>query len=94
VPAAEISGLQLKIAASKPTSVTVAADGRQVFRATIVAGQSRTFSAHNRIAVRAQDAGAVSLELNGQSVPAMGRAGHSARIALTRRDLKAAGGPD
>ena len=93
-PAAEISGLQLKIAASKPTSVTVAADGRQVFRATIAAGQSRTFSAHNRIAVRAQDAGAVSLELNGQPVPAMGRAGHSARIALTRRDLKAAGGPD
>ncbi len=93
-PPAEISGLQLKIAASKPTSVTVAADGRQVFRATIVAGQSRTFSARNRIAVRAQDAGAVSLELNGQSVPAMGRAGHSARIALTRRDLKAAGGPD
>jgi Domain of unknown function (DUF4115) len=91
---AEISGLQLKIAASRGTSVTVAADGRQVFRAIIVAGQSRTFSARNRIAVRAQDAGAVSLELNGQPVAAMGRAGRSARVTLTRRDLKTAGGPD
>jgi len=58
-------------------------------------GQSRTFTARNRIDVRAHDAGAVSLELNGQAVAPFGRPGHSGRVALTRRDVKpAAGGPD
>ncbi len=91
---AQFSGLQLKIEASKATAVTVAADGRQIFRATIVAGQSRTFNARNRIAVHAQDAGAVSLELNGQNIAPIGRPGRPARIALTRRDVKTAGGVD
>ncbi len=87
-----ITGLQLKIQADRGTNVTVAADGKQIFRAIIPAGQSRTFSARNRLEIRAQDAGAVLLELNGQTIAPIGRAGRPGRIALTRRDLKSAGG--
>jgi cytoskeleton protein RodZ len=89
---AAITGLQLKIQADKGTNVTVAADGKQVFRAIIPAGQSRTFSARNRLEIRAQDAGAVLLELNGQTIAPIGRPGRPGRIALTRRDLKSTGG--
>jgi cytoskeleton protein RodZ len=89
---AAITGLQLKVDADRGTNVTVAADGKQVFRAIIPAGQSRTFSARNRIEIRAQDAGAVSLELNGQTIAPIGRPGRPGRIALTRRDVKSAGG--
>jgi hypothetical protein len=88
-------GLQLKIEAGKATTVSVTADGKTAFKGSFTAGQTRTFSARNRIDVRAHDAGAVSLELNGQAVAPFGRPGHSGRVALTRRDVKpAAGGPD
>jgi cytoskeleton protein RodZ len=88
-------GLQLKIVAGKATTVTITADGKTAFKGSFTAGQTRTFSARNRIDVRAHDAGAVSLELNGQAVAPFGRPGHSGRVALTRRDVKpAAGGPD
>jgi cytoskeleton protein RodZ len=90
-----IAGLQLKIEAGKATTVTITADGKTAFKGSFAAGQTRTFSARNRIDVRAHDAGAVSLELNGQAVAPFGRPGHSGRVALTRRDVKpAAGGPD
>ena len=90
-----IGGLQLKIEAGKATTVSITADGKTAFKGPFTAGQSRTFSARNRIDVRVHDAGAVSLELNGQTVAPFGRSGHSGRVALTRRDVKpAAGGPD
>ncbi len=90
-----IEALQLKIEAGKATTVSVSADGKTAFKGPFAAGQTRTFSARNRIDVRAHDAGAVSLELNGQTVAPIGRPGHAGRVALTRRDLKpAAGGPD
>jgi cytoskeleton protein RodZ len=90
--AATPTALQLKVEAGKGTNVTVAADGKQVFRAIIPAGQSRMFSARKRIEIRAQDAGAISLELNGQTIAPIGRPGRPGRIALTRRDLKSDGG--
>jgi cytoskeleton protein RodZ len=88
-------GLQLKIEAGKATTVSITADGKTAFKGPFTAGQTRTFTARNRIDVRAHDAGAVSLELNGQAVASFGRSGHPGKVALTRHDVKSpSGGPD
>jgi cytoskeleton protein RodZ len=87
--------LQLKVEAGKDTRITISSDGKRVFRGGITAGQSRTFTARKKFDVRAQDAGAVLLELNGQTLGPIGPPGRSGKTALTRRDLKpAAGAPN
>lgn len=85
-------GLELKIEAGKETSVTVSADGSKVFEGSMIAGQSRTFMAQNAIYISAQDAGALLLELNGQTLAPLGPPGQPADLTLTRSDLKPAGG--
>jgi cytoskeletal protein RodZ len=87
--------LLLKIEAGKATSVTVAADGSTAFDGNMIAGQSRSFQAQNELDVSAQDAGALLLELNGQTLAPMGPPGHPGKVTLTRSNLKgSAGGAD
>ena len=85
--------LQLKIEAGKGTSLKVSADGNRVFDGSIIAGQSREFAAQVAFRVKAQDAGALLLELNGQVLAPIGPPGRSGEVVLTRADLKASGGP-
>jgi len=85
--------LQLKIEAGKGTSLTVSADGNRVFDGSMIAGQSREFAAQVAFKVRAQDAGALLLELNGQVLAPVGPPGRSGEVVLTRADLKTSGGP-
>jgi hypothetical protein len=84
--------LQLKIEAGKGTSLTVSADGNRVFDGSMIAGQSREFAAQEAFKVRAQDAGALLLELNGQVLAPVGPPGRSGEVVLTRADLKVGGG--
>ncbi len=89
------SMLLLKIEAGKATSVTVSADGSTAFEGKMTAGQSRSFQAANEFDVSARDAGALLMELNGQTLAPMGPPGHPGKITLTRSNLKAsAGGND
>jgi cytoskeleton protein RodZ len=85
-------GLELKIEAGKETSVTVSADGSKVFEGSMIAGQSRTFLAQNAIYISAKDAGALLLELNGQTLAPLGPPGQPADLTLTRSNLKSTGG--
>jgi cytoskeleton protein RodZ len=85
--------LQLKIEAGKGTSLTVSADGNKVFDGSMIAGQSREFSAQAAFRVHARDAGALLLELDGQVLAPIGPPGRSGEVVLTRADLKAGGGP-
>jgi len=90
-----IDELQLKIEAGKGTYLTVASDGRQIFAGAILAGESRSFSAKNALTVETQDAGAIRLELNGQTLAPIGPLGQPGKITLGRRDLKSdSGGHD
>jgi cytoskeleton protein RodZ len=89
---AEIQGLQLKIEAGKETTVSVSADGSKAFEGSMIAGQSRTFTAQTTIDISAKDAGALLLELNGQTLAPLGPPGQPGNITLTRSDLKPAGG--
>jgi cytoskeletal protein RodZ len=90
--APEFQGLNLKIEAGKETSVSVSADGSKVFEGSMIAGQSRTFTAHDAIDISAKDAGALLLELNGRTLAPLGPPGQPGNVTLTRSDLKPAGG--
>lgn len=74
--------LQLKIDASKDVSLIITADGLDAFTGTMATGQSRTVTAKNTLTIEAQDAGAVHLELNGQSLAPLGPAGQPGRLTL------------
>jgi cytoskeleton protein RodZ len=84
--------LQLKVEAGKGTAITISADGAKVFEGNMIAGQSRQFEAQIDFEVQARDAGAILLELNGQTLPPMGPPGRKGMVVLTRDDLKPGGG--
>ena len=84
--------LGLKIEAGKATALTVTADGVKVFDGSVIAGQSRSFEARAEFKVAVQDAGAILLQLNGQTLPPAGPPGRPGNVTLTQRDLKTAGG--
>jgi len=91
-PGSPAQGLELKIEAGKETRVTVSVDGAKAFDGSIIAGQSRTFTAREGIGISADDAGALLLELNGQTLAPLGPPGQPGSATLTRSDLKPAGG--
>lgn len=94
-PATQPQELELKIEAGKETTLSVSADGSKVFEGSMIAGQSRTFTAQNAIDISAKDAGALLLELNGQTLAPLGPPGQPGNLTLTRSDLKpASGGAD
>lgn len=91
-PENQIQGLELKIEAGKETRVSISVDGAKAFDGSIIAGQSRTFTARDGIDISANDAGALLLELNGQTLAPLGPPGQPGSATLTRSDLKPAGG--
>lgn len=88
----QIQGLELKVEAGKETRVSISLDGAKAFDGSIIAGQSRTFTARDDIDISANDAGALLLELNGQTLAPLGPPGQPGTATLTRSDLKPAGG--
>jgi cytoskeleton protein RodZ len=84
--------LTLKLQASKPTALKVSADGKIVFDGAVQPGDSRQFDARDHFDVSASDSSALSLDLNGQVLPAFGGRGQPRRVTLTRNDLKTAVG--
>lgn len=91
-PGSQGQGLELKIEAGKETRVSISIDGAKAFEGSIIAGQSRTFTARDDIDISANDAGALLLELNGQTLAPLGPPGQPGTATLTRSDLKPAGG--
>ena len=91
-PGSQVQGLELKIEAGKETKVSISLDGAKAFDGSIIAGQSRTFTARDDIDISADDAGALLLELNGQTLAPLGPPGQPGTATLTRSDLKPAGG--
>ncbi len=91
-PGSQIQGLELKVEAGKETRVSISLDGAKAFDGSIIAGQSRTFTARDDIDISANDAGALLLELNGQTLAPLGPPGQPGTATLTRSDLKPAGG--
>jgi len=74
--------LQLKIDAERETSLTVTSDGQQIFAGTILPGETHIVSARNALAIETKDAGAIHLELNGQTLAPIGPPGQPGKITL------------
>jgi cytoskeleton protein RodZ len=90
--AATAGPLVLKIEAGRSTTVKVSIDGKKSFQGKIAAGGDKIFHANDVFYVTAHDAGAVLLELNGQTLPPLGPQGHSGSIRLSRETLKSQDG--
>jgi cytoskeleton protein RodZ len=84
--------LTLKLQAGKAANVKVSADGKIVFDGAVQPGDSRQFDAQRQFDVSASDSSAVTLDLNGRALPAIGSPGQSGSVTLTRNDLKTAVG--
>jgi cytoskeleton protein RodZ len=86
------TSLDLKVEAGKTTHVTVEADGQRVFEGVLPAGERRTYTAQEKFTVSARDAGALLLELNGQTLAPIGPPGRAGKVTLTRKALKGTSG--
>jgi len=90
--AAAPAELVLRVEVSRPTDVSVAADGTSVFQGRMTSGESKTFKAKDRFDVSAQNSFALVLELNGVSMPPVGQPDSPGSVTLTRKDLAPAHG--
>jgi cytoskeletal protein RodZ len=86
------AGLALKIQAGKPADVKVIADGKVVFEGAVQPNDVKQFDAHDNFEITSSESSALQLELNGQSMPAIGTPGQPGSVTLTRADLNAASG--
>ena len=89
---AKFRGSSSKLRRVKKPESAYPLDGAKAFDGSIIAGQSRTFTARDDIDISANDAGALLLELNGQTLAPLGPPGQPGTATLTRSDLKPAGG--
>lgn len=88
-PAAENVALQLSIQSSKPTTLTVIADGKTVFDGRINATDRQRYEAKQQFEVRAANANALVMELNGELLPPLADSpGEAGSITLTHKDVK------
>ncbi len=84
--------MELKVEAGETSTVTVAADGKNVFSGKLDALKSLTFHAQKSFVVSASKSNAVLLELNGRTVPPLGPPNQPGKIILTRDNLKSISG--
>jgi cytoskeletal protein RodZ len=94
-PIPEASGpaeLELRVAVSRTTEVSIAADGKSLFQGRMSRGENRTFKAKDRFDVSAKNSFALVLELNGVSMPPVGAPDSPGSVTLTRKDLVPAHG--
>jgi cytoskeletal protein RodZ len=82
------TSLELKIQAGKAADVKIVADGQTVFDGRVDADQSKEFTAKNSFAVSASDATALLMELNGQTLPPLGKPGEPGTVTLSHKDLQ------
>lgn len=81
--------LQLSIQSSRPTSLTVIADGKTVFDGRMATNDRQRFDAKEQLEVRAANANALVMELNGELLPPLAALpGEAGSITLTQKDVK------
>jgi cytoskeleton protein RodZ len=71
----------------RPSWILIRTDGNRAYKQVAQPGFSETFEAKNRVFIKSGDAGAVSVEINGQDEGALGGAGE---IVARRYTLKTA----
>lgn len=79
--------LTLAITAAQPAWVSVSGDGVVQYTGTMQAGESRSFSAKEKIDLRTGNAGGIELQLNNSSIPPLGAPGQVTNRTFTRADV-------
>lgn len=85
--------ITLVVRAERACWITASADGVRVLYQILPAGSSRTLEAAREIMLRAGDAGALHLTLNGRSVGAFGGSGEVRQARVTVANLDTFGAP-
>ena len=80
--------LALKLTVIKPAQVTVLADGKPAFDGHVDQNETKIFSALSTIDFSSTDSDAITLELNGQLIPASGAPGQPLHRMFTQSDVK------
>jgi hypothetical protein len=78
--------LALRIDSHGTVWLSITADGVRQWQGTMRANQSREVQAAESVRLTVGDAGAVSLTLNGKSLPGLGRPGEVRNLTITARD--------
>jgi cytoskeletal protein RodZ len=86
--ASSIEPLELKVFASRGTTLTVIIDGKKAYEGRFARGEQQQYKAMSRIEISTGDSHALFLELNGLTVPPLGGPGAPGQITLTHEDLK------
>ncbi len=85
--------LKLRLETSKTTEIRVMGDDKLMFKGRLHSDDPKHFEARNGFEVSSNDAGAVKLQLNDESVPFRGMSGRRGSVSLSRKDLKGAAEP-
>lgn len=80
--------LELKIFASRGTTLIVIIDGKKAFDGRLARGEQQQYKAASRVEISTGDSHALFVELNGLTVPPLGAPGAPGQITLTHEDLK------
>lgn len=76
------TGFTVHVRAAAETWVTITADGKQVTKGLLVAGDERSIHAGSRVIVHVGNAGGVQLAFNGKELPAIGEQGEVKTLAF------------
>lgn len=82
-----LSSIRLSLRAREDCWVLLKVDGRMVFRRVLKKGQSETWTAKEKMELTLGNAAAVELELDGRSIPPLGRRGQVIKdIRITKEE--------
>lgn len=81
-PAAQ-ANIHVSVEASEPCWTRVTADGKTLFTGILTPGDAKMFDATEKVNIRAGNAGALAIKLNGNDVPAIGPKGQIRIVDLT-----------
>ncbi len=87
-PAPAEPGLRLQVDAMERSWVAVYADGRKAWEAVLEPGASRTATASRSVELRAGNAAALVLTLNGETLSPLGRKGEVKTVTYSVDDLR------
>ena len=82
-PPAPPKPVQVLLKISDTVWIRASSDGKRVFQRTFRAGESRAIEANESVRLLVGNAGAISVELNGEPMPRFGDRGQVRRILLT-----------
>ncbi len=75
--------VHVSVEASEPCWARVMVDGKTQFAGTLTPGDAKRFDAEENVNIRAGNAGALAIKLNGNDVPAIGPKGQIRIVTLT-----------